>query len=49
MVFEEVFDMCVVDGNGVSGGNETVEKSICESIMTYKRRGTKKDYGIPIR
>jgi hypothetical protein len=26
LVFEEVFDTCIVDGNGVSGGNETDEK-----------------------
>ena len=36
LVFEEVFDTCIVDGNGVSGGNETDEKDIYESIMTYK-------------
>ena len=36
LVFEEVFDTCIVDENGVSGGNETDEKDIYESIMTYK-------------
>lgn len=36
LVFEEEFDTCIVDGNGVSDGNETDEKDIYESIMTYK-------------
>lgn len=36
LLFEEVFDTCIVDGNGVSGENETDEKGIYESIMTYK-------------
>lgn len=49
LVFEEVFDVCIVDGNGVSGGNETDEKDIYENIMTYKWGETKEGYGGPIR
>lgn len=43
-----MFDTCIVDGNGVSGENETDEKGIYESIMTYKWRETKEGYGRPI-
>lgn len=44
-----MFDVYTVDGNRVSGGNETDEKDIYENIMTYKWGETKEGYGGPIR